>query len=122
MDTCVERRAPLLPMGSLTTLHQQRLALGEDLLDRPLGAFPLPLTARAVQMSATCRNAARGRPISTNADCMPGQHAADASQVDVADDAAARVALDVQLLHRALLGHRHARLLRRDVYQDLLVH
>jgi hypothetical protein len=51
-----------------------------------------------------------------------GQHAADAAEVDVADDAAARVALDVQLLHGALLGHGHPRLLRRDVDQYLLVH
>ena len=50
------------------------------------------------------------------------KHAAHAPEVDVADEAAARVALDVQLLHRALLGDRHPRFLRRDVDEDLFVH
>jgi hypothetical protein len=49
-------------------LHQQRLAF-ERIFS--IGrSTPLPL--RALQMSATWRKAARGRPISTNADCMPG--------------------------------------------------
>ena len=34
--------------------------------------FTGPSPFLAIQMSATCRNAARARPISTNADCMPG--------------------------------------------------
>ena len=53
----------------LDHLHEQRLALGEDALDR---AHSPPSPLRAVQMSATCRNAARASPISTKADCMPG--------------------------------------------------
>ena len=51
-----------------------------------------------------------------------GQHARDAAEVDVADQAARARALDVQLLHDALLEHRDARFLRRDVDQDLVRH
>jgi hypothetical protein len=52
----------------LDDLHQETLSLGQQLLDRhatsPFWRLP--------QMSATCRNAARSPPMSTNADCMPG--------------------------------------------------
>ena len=51
-----------------------------------------------------------------------GQHARDPAEVDVADQPARARALDVQLLHHALLEHRDARFLRRDVDQDFLRH
>ena len=41
-----------------------------------------------------------------------GQHARDAAEIDVADEAARARALDVQLLHHALLEHGDARFLR----------
>jgi hypothetical protein len=48
------------------------------------------------------------------------QHARHLAQVDVADQPALERALDVQLLHRAVLDQRHAGLLRRPVDQDVL--
>src|SRR5690606_30332367 len=42
--------------------------------------------------------------------------------VDVADHAATPAALDVQFLQHAVLDHRHARLARGHVDQDLLAH
>ena len=51
-----------------------------------------------------------------------GQHARDAAEVDVADEPARARALDVQLLHDALLEHRDARFLRRDVDEDFMRH
>ena len=51
-----------------------------------------------------------------------GQHARDAAQVDVADQAARARALDVQLLHDALLEHGDARFLRRYVDEDFMRH
>ena len=50
------------------------------------------------------------------------QHARDAAEVDVADQAARARALDVQLLHDALLEHRDARFLRRYVDEDFMRH
>ena len=60
--------------------------------------------------------------MSMNADCMPGSTRTDPAQVDVADEPARDRALDVQLLHDALLEHRDARLLRRHVDQDFIGH
>src|SRR5262249_9971039 len=51
-----------------------------------------------------------------------GQHARHASLVEVADQAAAAGALDVHLLHDAVLEDRGARLARGDVHQDLDAH
>ncbi len=51
-----------------------------------------------------------------------GQHARDAAEIDVADEAPRAGALDVQLLHDALLEHRDAGFLRRYVDEDLMRH
>jgi hypothetical protein len=95
MLTCVESRAPLLPIGSLTTWttsvwpSESSRSMGcggatwaGRLLPLPLASalpvlpFPLPLPlpccAPGTWTSATCRNAARSSPMSTNADCIPG--------------------------------------------------
>jgi hypothetical protein len=48
------------------------------------------------------------------------QHAHHLAQVDVADQAALERALDVQLLHRAVLDDGDARLLRGPVDEDVL--
>ncbi len=49
-----------------------------------------------------------------------GQHARDATEVDVADQAARTGALDVQLLHHALLEHGDARFLRCHIDEDFV--
>ncbi len=46
--------------------------------------------------------------------------ARDAPKANIADQAARAGTLDVQLLHHALFEHGDARLLRRDVDQDLM--
>ena len=51
-----------------------------------------------------------------------GQHAHDLAEIDVADPAARQRALDVKLLHRALLDECDPRFLRREVDQDFFVH
>ena len=48
------------------------------------------------------------------------QHARDATQVNVPDQAAGADALDVQLLHYALLEHGDARFLRCDIDEDFV--
>jgi hypothetical protein len=50
------------------------------------------------------------------------EHPCDLARIDVSDQAAARRALDVQLLGDTRLHHRDAGLLRRDVDQDVLGH
>jgi hypothetical protein len=57
--------------------------------------------------------------MSMKADCMPGRMRTTLAEVDVADDAAAGVALDMQLLHDALVHDGDAGFLRREVDQDL---
>jgi hypothetical protein len=51
-----------------------------------------------------------------------GQDAHDASDIDVADEAAAGTTLDMQFLHDALVHDGDARFLRREVDQDLFGH
>ena len=51
-----------------------------------------------------------------------GQHACHASDVDIAYQPAAGVALHHQFLHLARGKDRDARLLRSDINEDLLVH
>ena len=48
------------------------------------------------------------------------QHARHLAQIHVADQAALERALDMQLLHRAVLDDGHARFLRRPVDEDVL--
>jgi len=105
--------------GVLHDLHQQRLPFGEDLLD---GALRLAVgRTRRPDVGDVEERRAR-QPDLDEGRLHSREHAAHAAQIDVADQPAAGRALDVQLLHRALLGHRHPRFLRRDVDEDLLVH
>ena len=67
--TCVDRRAPLVPIGSLTTCTS---TVSPSWIIRSIGGGFSCVNWRYSQMSATCRNAARSSPMSTNADCMPG--------------------------------------------------
>ena len=51
-----------------------------------------------------------------------GHHPLHAALVDVADDAAARGAFDVQFLQHAVFNHRHTGFARGDVDQDFFRH
>jgi hypothetical protein len=70
----LDRRAPLVPIGSLITCtisgwpSNTRFSMGTA--GWPLR--PPSSCGRAPCRSATCRNAARSRPMSMKADCMPG--------------------------------------------------
>src|SRR5574343_487088 len=68
IEICVDSRAPLVPIGSLTTWTTMLwpscriFSIGRSVA-----------VSRGCQMSATCRKAVRSRPTSMNADCMPGR-------------------------------------------------
>ncbi len=53
---------------------------------------------------------------------MPGSTRTTRPEIDVADDAAAVGALDVQFLHHALLQQGDAGFLRREIDQELFSH
>ena len=78
MDRCVVRRAPLLPMGSFTTCtttswpSRTRSRMGGVTAGAVLSALSPTSEGEARTMSEACRKAARSRPISTKAACMPG--------------------------------------------------
>src|SRR5207342_2318502 len=86
MEICVVRRAPLLPIGSFTTCTTISCPSCTSAEIEGVGCgggggalSPLPSTLPAScgscgtrRMSEACRNAARSRPISTKAACMPG--------------------------------------------------
>ena len=104
--------------GILDHLHEERLPLGEDLLDGlqlPVAVARHPDVGHVQERRAGQTDLDEGR-------LHAGEHAADAPEVDVADDSPRGVALDVQFQHRALLGDRDPRFLRGDVDEDLLVH
>ncbi|MNN31871.1 hypothetical protein D3C81_1455730 [compost metagenome] len=71
MLICVDSRAPLVPMGSLMTCTI-RAWPSNSVFSMASCAVPFLSGSRGCQMSATCRKAARSRPMSMNADCMPG--------------------------------------------------
>jgi hypothetical protein len=99
-------------------LHEQRLALAQDPLD---GLLDVVAVARGPDVGHVQEGRARQADLDERR-LHPGKDAADAAQVDVAHEPPARVAFDVQLLHRSQLGDRDPRFLRGDVDQDLLVH
>lgn len=80
MLICVDRRAPLVPIGSLMTCtisvcpSNTSFSIGGGLPPsaRAVPPWPLPRGPALICKSATWRNAARSRPMSMNADCMPG--------------------------------------------------
>jgi hypothetical protein len=98
----------------LGDLHQHRLPFREALLDRPRGVFGAGLAqVRDVQEAGALQADLDERRLHA------GQHARHFAEIDVADQPAARGALDEQLLHHARHRDRDARLLRRDVDEDL---
>ena len=70
IEIWVDSRAPLVPIGSLITCTVSAWPSNSSFSIGSAGAEPS--CVRAVQMSATCRKAARSRPMSMKADCMPG--------------------------------------------------
>src|SRR6266853_452027 len=68
--TWVDSRAPLVPIGSLITCTSRDWP---SCRMRSIGLLSSRWPFwRCSQMSAMCRNAARSRPLSMHADCMPG--------------------------------------------------
>ncbi len=104
----------------LDHLHQQRLALMQDALDRlavvAVSVLPMLPDVGDVQERGALEADLDERRLHAR------QHARDAAEVDVADQPARARALHVQLLDHALLEHRHPRFLRRDVDEDFVAH
>ena len=71
IEICVDSRAPLVPIGSLITCTS---SVWPSNTWRSIGTSGAPSTRAPLLVcrSATCRKAARSRPTSTNALCMPG--------------------------------------------------
>ena len=108
----------------LDHLHGERLALEDDALDRRRrhGAGRV-VAARGAAVDVDVGDVQEGGALEADLDerrLHAGQHARDLAGVDVADPAALERALEVQLLHRAVLDDGDAGLLRRPVDQDVL--
>ena len=102
----------------LDHLHHDVLTLGQQTLDRfGFDAFlALPPEIGNVQKR-------RPRPADINERRLHArQHAHHAPHINVADPAARRGALDLHLLHNALLYDSDPRFLRRDVDQNFFAH
>ncbi len=102
----------------LDDLHQQLLAVVQDAFDR-LG---LVLVLAVAPDVGDVQERRAVQPDLDEGRLHSRQHPAYFAEVDVADQAAAADALDVQFLDHALLHHRNPRFLRRDVDQDFFVH
>ena len=100
----------------LDHLHHHRLAFEQHLFD----ALRL---GRVLALLEDVGDVQEGGTLEADLDegrLHARQHALDLAQIDVADDAAAGFALDVQFLHHVAFEHGHPRFLRRDVDEDLL--
>ena len=100
----------------LDHLHEQRFAFVNQTLDRQR------LFRRDLAKLPDIGHMQERRTLKPDVDkrrLHPGQHAHHFSQVDVADDAARRAALDVQLLHDAGEQNGNSRFLRSDVDQNV---
>src|SRR6185436_20516748 len=91
----------------LDHLHEQRLALVQDLLDRTrVGA-----AVAVLPVLPDVGDVQEGRALEPDLDeCAlhSGQHTRDATEADVADETPRARALDVKLLRDALFEHRDA--------------
>lgn len=103
--------------GVLDDLHHERLALEHLLFDGHLG-FGLARKGGRLAIGLALPHIGhmqKRRALQTDVDkgrLHARQHARDLAQIDVAHQAPLQRALDVQLLHGAVLHHGHARLLR----------
>ena len=108
----------------LDHLHRQRLPFEDDALDRRRrhGAGRM-VAARRPAVDEDVGNVQERGALEADLDerrLHPGQDARDLADVDVADPAALELALEMQLLHRAVLDDRDAGFLRRPVDEDVL--
>jgi hypothetical protein len=104
----------------LDHLHHQGLALEHLALDRHLHRHVvLGMVATTVQISHMQERGAL-QPHVDEGTLHAGQNPGHLAQVDVADQAAFQCALDVQVLHRAVLDQGDAGLLRGPVDQDVM--
>ena len=122
-ETCVDRRAPLVPIGSLTTCTVSVWPSKTMLLDRRRRHAARRVVAARRAVAVHVGDVQERGALQADVDerrLHAGQHARHLADVDVADQAALQRALEVQLLHRAVLDDRDARLLGRPVDQDVL--
>jgi hypothetical protein len=93
------------------------LAVVQNLLDRPFGGrlARLPDIGNVQECGAIQPDLDEGR-------LHAGQDAANAPDIDVADQAATRRALDMELLDDPLLHDRNAGFLRCEIDQDFFGH
>src|SRR3569832_73470 len=120
MEICVDRRAPLVPIGSLLTCTMtawpsySSFSIGSGGADWPPRArFP-----DVGHMKECC-------PFQADIDerrLHARQHAHNFAKIDVAGATARRGALDMKLLYRALQSQGDTRFLRRDVDEDVFAH
>uniref|UniRef100_A0A7S4D5R6 Uncharacterized protein n=1 Tax=Heterosigma akashiwo TaxID=2829 RepID=A0A7S4D5R6_HETAK len=110
----------------LDDLDRQRLPFEDQSLDRRRRRIVALVAAMAELRGAVqIGHMQEGRALQADVDegaLHAGQHAHHLAEVDVADQAPLQGALEVQLLHRPVLDHGHARLLRRPVDQDVFHH
>ena len=119
----------------LEHLHHQRLALEELLFNRLqrrhgwrarcARRVRFRLGMAAVDAAHQVGDMQKRRPVQADVDkgrLHARQHAHDFAQVHIADQAALQRALDLQLLHRAVLDHGDPGFLRRPINQDVLLH
>jgi hypothetical protein len=123
IEICVDRRAPLVPIGSLITCTVSTWPSNSS--------FSIGVGALRCHC---CRRAARFPDVghvqeggALQADVDEGrlharQHPHHLARIDIAGQAAGERALDVQFLHGALHHQRDARFLRGDIDQDVFSH
>ena len=123
MLTCVESRAPLVPIGSFTTctisVWPSKTIFSIGVMRRVRMRL-----ARNARMPDIGDMQERGtlQPDIDERGLHARQHAHDLAEIDVADAPPRQRAFDVKFLHGALLDERDARFLRRDVDQDFFIH
>ena len=111
-----------MPIGSLSDLHQQRLALREDALDRLRRRVALLRVLALLPDVGDVQEAGAVQPDLDEGRLHAREHPRHLAGVDIADQAAARRALDVQLLGTPDCMTATRRFLRRAVDQDVLGH
>ena len=123
MLTCVESRAPLVPIGSFTTCTISDCPSNTIFSIGVCGVVRMR-HARDARMPDIGDMKERGtlQPDIDERGLHARQHAHDTAEIDVADAPARKRAFDVKLLHGDLLNECDAGFLRCDVDQDFFVH